>query len=450
MPARSDASVVAEVERVASSPSALVLLRRFLPLALSDVVMALGDPLQTMALSRLANTREVLAAVGTVKAVAVVLESPVIMILHASTALSRNVSSRRALGRFTALLGGLLVAVFLFLSWRPIYDWLLVRVFGAGASVADVGRIAFLLMIPWPGVIAWRRYHQGVLIARGKSRQVGWASLGRLAWMVLALAAGVALQVEGAFLAGTMLIGAVTVEALAVTAFSWRTRGAAPRGAAADDAGAELPTSVAGVTRFYVPLASTMLVVWGGRAALTSLVARAADGPLALAAWPAAWGLVLSIANATRMVQQIVISSAGEARPADLAKFVLLVGSGCSAFLLLLGFSGPGQALLGVFLGEHGELIAAVAPVLRIAAIFPLLLAAQNALQGLLVRAGRNWLINAATLVGVGVSLGIAFVLVSAGRPGAISAAWAMVAGVALEVVVLGRGVARALPATAA
>jgi progressive ankylosis protein len=431
------------VKGASGPPPTLSLVRRFLPLSLTDVVMTLGDPLQTMALSHLSNTREVLAAVGMVKSVAVVLESPIIMILHASTTFSRSAASMRALARFTLLFGGLLVGIFLILAWRPVSDWLFVRVFSADPSVAALGRVAFILMIPWPGVIAWRRFHQGFLIGRGKSRLVGWASVGRLLWVLVALATGVILQVNGAFLAGVTLIGAVVVEALAVTVLAWRTRAVVPRAAKVEDAGAELPTSVAGVTRFYVPLASTMLVVWGGRAVLTSLVARAADGLLALAVWPAAWGLVLSIANATRMVQQVVISSAGEARKKELVQFVLLVGTSCSALLFLLGFARAGGALLGAFLGKHDELVLAAAPVVRIAAIFPLLLAVQNALQGLLIRAGRNWRINSATLAGVATTLGVALALVRAGRPGAFSAAWAMVAGASIEILLLGHGVAR-------
>ena len=93
--------------------------------------------------------------------------------------------------------------------------------------------------------------------------------------------------------------------------------------------------------------------------------------------------------------------------------------------------------LLGAFLGEHGEIVAAVLPVVRIAALLPLLLASQNALQGLLIRTRKTWRVNAATLVGVAVALTLVTALVHAGRPGASSAAWAMMAGLAIEVLVL-------------
>ena len=152
---------------------------------------------------------------------------------------------------------------------------------------------------------------------------------------------------------------------------------------------------------------------------------------------------MLSIANATRMVQQVVISSSGETTRAQMIRFVLLVGGGCSAVLLFFGFTSPGVAALAAFLGEHRELAAAVLPVVRIAAFFPLLLAAQNALQGALIRDRRTWRVNAATLVGVVVALTLATTLVHAGGPGASSAAWAMMAGLAVEVLVLAHATTR-------
>jgi len=86
--------------------------------------MALGQPLQTAVLARLADPRLTLAAMGIVKAVAHFLESPIIMILHASTALSGSRDSRRSLWNFILMLGGLCSGLFLILNAPGIYDWL--------------------------------------------------------------------------------------------------------------------------------------------------------------------------------------------------------------------------------------------------------------------------------------------------------------------------------------
>jgi progressive ankylosis protein len=77
--------------------------QQFVPLSLSDVTMALGDPLTTTTLAHLADSRTNLAAVGVAKAIAIFCESPIIMLLHASNALAPTQRSRQALWKFTLI-----------------------------------------------------------------------------------------------------------------------------------------------------------------------------------------------------------------------------------------------------------------------------------------------------------------------------------------------------------
>jgi hypothetical protein len=444
---REVASVVAPASdiKTKSGREQKSLLRKFLPLSLSDVAMALGDPMQTMALARLPNAQATLAGVGIVKAIAVFLESPVIMMLHASTALSKRAESHRALWRFMLALGGLLSLVLLIFLSPPLYRWLLESVFGASESIATIAKAAFALMVVWPFAIAWRRFFQGLLIRFGKSRQVGWASLGRLSWVIFILVIGVVSQWNGALLAGLALAGGVVIEAALVTFFA---RGLRAR-LDAEDMPAEtletkaLPVDFLGVARFYGPLASTMLLVWGGRAFLVTLVARSSDSALALAAWPAAWGFVLSIANATRMVQQIVIAHEGDTARGDLFRFAVLVGLFCSALLGFLSATPMGHSLLAHMLASKGDLLGAIIPVMQLAIVLPLLVALQNALQGFLIRQQRNWRLNQATVVSVAVSLSLTWFLIRAGIPGAVSAGWGMLAGFVVENLVLATGLER-------
>ena len=62
--------------------------QQFIPLSLSDVSMALGDPLTTTTLAHLPDARTNIAAVGVAKTIAIFCESPIIMLLHASNALA--------------------------------------------------------------------------------------------------------------------------------------------------------------------------------------------------------------------------------------------------------------------------------------------------------------------------------------------------------------------------
>jgi progressive ankylosis protein len=80
--------------------------QQFIPLSLSDVTMALGDPLTTTTLAHLTDSRTNLAAVGVAKTIAIFCESPIIMLLHASNALAPTQSSRQALWKFTLIASG--------------------------------------------------------------------------------------------------------------------------------------------------------------------------------------------------------------------------------------------------------------------------------------------------------------------------------------------------------
>ncbi|MGJ5627998.1 hypothetical protein [Nostoc sp. CALU 1950] len=417
--------------------SLLTLLTQFIPLSLSDVAMTLGDPLQAAALSRLAFPQETLAGVGVVKAVAVFLESPIIMILHASTALGNHSASRRALWQFTMIAGLSLSGIFLVLTWEPLYNWLLLDVFGVSSFIATRGRTPFLLMFLWPFVIAWRRFFQGLLIRARKSVPVGWASVARFTWVIVALAIGVNLKSDGAVLAGITMMGAILIEAMLVTWFCSRLSITSILDQQTHQDIKKLPKTFQGVTFYYLPLASTMLVIWGARAILLSFVARSFDGSLALAVWPAAWGLVLSIANGTRMVQQVVISSYEETSKQTLATFVVLVGLGFTSIPFFLGFTSQGFSLLRQFFGDNPSLVEAAIPVIQVLSCLPLLLALQNTFQGLLIHRAKNWFINLATLIAAALTLIVCGSLIFTGHSGATSAAYGMIAGIVSEILVL-------------
>ncbi len=410
---------------------------QFLPLSLSDVTMAFGDPAITMTLTRMPEALSNLAAVGVAKTVAILFESPIIMLLHASNALAPTQASRRALWRFMLLASGLLTALLIVLVWPPIFNTVIARLFGLNREVATRAHIVLSLLFLWPGTIAWRRYFQGLLIRHGHNHEVGRAGIGRLLFVAVTLSVGYARGLSGVFLAGIALMGGIIFEALLVTFAARRHAVAKNKNWESVD---NLPTDLRGVWRFYWPLANSMVVVWGGRALMVGIIARASDGPIALAAWPAAWGAVLLISNATRMVQQIVIANRHRAGNGILVRFALTVGALCSALLLCLPATPLGRKLLAAFLGHNAVLLRETIPVLWLCVPIPLLIALQNAAQGFLIGDGRTHWVNVATGLGtvvllISVSLGIQSRL-----SGATVASVAMVLALTAETICLWAG----------
>ena len=417
------------------------LMQQLVPLAMSDVIMALGDPMQIFTVSRLGNPQASLAAMGVVKAVANFLESPIIMILQTSTALSGDRRARHCLSRFVLILAVLCSGTFLMLNTPGVYDWLFLEVFGTTPQIAAAARPAMLWMVFWPALIAWRRFYQGIMIRNKQGGWLGWASIGRLTGFATLLMIGFWEHGTGPAVAARALIGGLLMEALLAQFFARRSGSV---DAFASEHDSKLPQSLPRLAHYYLPLASTMVIVWGGRAMLVAVVARAVDGPLALASWPAAWNFLLLVANCTRMVQQIIIAHIREVKFQTLLRFAMTAGLCASGFMIFLAFSGAGGRVLLALLGNQQVLYATALPVLRIGCLLPLLVALQNACQGFCIVTGNNWRIQQATMVSLFTTLVVTLGLVEAGVSGTVCAIWGMMLGLFAEVVVLATGAAGA------
>ncbi|MDK2408365.1 hypothetical protein QHH11_03960 [Aphanizomenon sp. PH219] len=407
--------------------------REFLPLSLSDVTMACGDPMMTTTLAYLPDAQNNLAAVGIAKSLAIFFESPIIMILHAANALAGSQDSRKALWRFTLFVGAGLTCLLSLLGLPMIFNFVGVSLLGIpSAMLATVSQV-LLLMGGWPFAIAWRRYFQGLLIYHGQSRAVAKASILRLFTLALVLTGGFFLPISGGILAGFALISGVVVEAIAVTIFARLSGATLPPQIEQPN----LPRNLAQVWKFYLPLANSMMVVWGGRAILISILARAEDSTIAIAAWSAAWGLVLVIANSTRMVQQMVIKYRHQVSDRQLLSFAISVGAACSSLLLLMSVTPIGDRIVQSFIGNDLTLANSIKPVLLICTIVPLFVALQNATQGFLVSENRTGHVNLSTWLGTGTLLIIATFAINKGMNGAMAAAIAMITSMLVEVTCL-------------
>ena len=402
----------------------------FLPLSLSDVTMAYGDPMMTTTLAHLPDAQNNLAAVNIAKSLAIFFESPIIMILHAANALAGSQDSRKALWRFTLLVGGGLTFLLSLLGLPIIFNFVGVSLLGIpSAMLATVSQV-LLLMGGWPFAIAWRRYFQGLLIYHGQSRAVAKASIFRLLTLALVLTGGFFLRITGGILAGFALISGVIVEAIAVTIFARLSGAILPPQIEQPN----LPRNLTQVWKFYLPLANSMMVVWGGRAILISILARAEDATIAIAAWSAAWGLVLVIANSTRMVQQMVIKYRHQVSDKQLLTFAMSVGAACSSLLLLMSLTPIGDRIVQSFIGNDLTLAKSIKPVLLICAIVPLFVALQNAIQGFLVSENRTGHVNLSTWLGTGTLLIITTFAINKGMNGAMAAAIAMITSMLVEI----------------
>src|SRR5262249_7398123 len=144
-------------------------------------------------IARLPDPKIHLAAYGgVVFPLALLIESPILMLLSASTALARDRASYRLIRSFMFLLSGALTLVHALIAFTPLFDFVVVRLMGVPVEIREYARLGLRIMLPWTFSVAYRRTQQGVLIRFGHSRAVGIGTGVRLISYLVVLSAGLA------------------------------------------------------------------------------------------------------------------------------------------------------------------------------------------------------------------------------------------------------------------
>ena len=192
------------------------ILRFWLPLFASWLLMTAEGPLLSGAVNRMPNEVVMLAALGIVFSIAVTIESPVINLLSTATALVRDAASYRQVRRFSLQCMAFVTVVAFLVAATPVFGWVVEDLLETPAEIARWVRPGLLILVPWSAAIGWRRFLQGVLIRFGETRKIAAGTLVRLSatgGTVLALATFA--DLPGIALATWAMMAGVVAEALA-------------------------------------------------------------------------------------------------------------------------------------------------------------------------------------------------------------------------------------------
>jgi hypothetical protein len=281
------------------------ILKTWWPLAFSWLLMTVEIPMLSAVIARLAHPEINLAAYGgVVYPLSLIIEAPIIMLLPASVALCKNRQSYALVRRYMMGAGFLLTGLHALVAFTPLYYLVVEGLIGAPKEIVEPARIGLMLMLPWTWSIAYRRFHQGVLIRFGYSGAVGAGTLVRLAADILALSLGYAFRpFSGVGVAACAQALGVFSEAVYA---GLRVRPVLRRDLAfAPDSD---PLTWRGFGDFYIPLALTSLIslLWQpvGSAALSRM-----PGALgSLATWPVVTGLIMLLRSGGIAYNEAVVA----------------------------------------------------------------------------------------------------------------------------------------------
>jgi len=242
--------------------------RFWAPLASTWLMMAVEGPFLAAIIARLAAPTENLAAFGIAVAFALMIESPVIMLLSAATALVKDKTSYLALRRFTYTLNAALTAILVVVLIPPLFRVLTGTLLNLPSDVAELTHGALILLLPWPGAIGYRRFLQGTLVRHDMTERVAYGTVVRITSM--ALGAGIGVRVfglAGAHVGALALSVGVVAEALASRLMA---RGIVSE-LLAGRRESETPETLtlSGISTFYFPLATMSVLAMAVHPMLT-------------------------------------------------------------------------------------------------------------------------------------------------------------------------------------
>jgi hypothetical protein len=368
------------------------------PLAASWLLMSVELPATAAVVARLARPEINLAAYGgVVFPLALIIESPIIMLLAASTALSKDWASYAKLRRFMMGTSAGLTALHALVAFTPLYDFVVSRLIGAPAEVVEPARLGLMIMLPWTWAIAYRRFNQGVLIRFGRSRVVGQGTLVRLGANIAVLALGYLIgTIPGAAVAGGTATMGVVAEAVYI---GWRVRPAL-RGQLRRAPAVEPALTFRALLDFYLPLAMTSLISLIANPIGSAALSRMPRALESLAVWPVIMGLLFIVRSLGIAYNEVVVALLDEpGSVASLRRFMILLSAGTTAFLLLFAAT----PLAAFWFERVSGLTPALAALARqgmwLALPLPALAALQSWYQGLILNSRRTRGITEAVVI---------------------------------------------------
>jgi hypothetical protein len=397
--------------------------RTWWPLAASWLLMAMELPALSAVMARLPDPEINLAAWGgVVFPVSLIIEAPVIMLLAASTALSKDIASYRWLRRFAICAGAVFTLVHILIAFTPLFDLVVVTLLGAPQEIREAARLGLKLMTPWTFSIAVRRFNQGTLIRFGHSRAVS-------------IGTAIRLLADGSILAAGLLIGTVPGIAVAGVAVSLGVISEAVysmvrvRPVVKDELPnapiVEPPLQMRAFLEFYIPLGMTslltLLVQPLGSAALSRMPLALAS----LAAWPVVSGFIFMLRSMGMAFNEVVVALLDESgAAASLRRFALLLAGVTTALLVLLAATPLSRWWFETVSGLSPDLAELARNSVWFALLLPAFNVYQSWYQGALLHVRKTRGITEAIAISLAVSLVVLIVGVRLGTIVGLYVGW--------------------------
>ncbi len=396
----------------------------WLPLAATWLMMAAEGPYIAAIVARMPSAAHSLAAYGVAVALAWLVESPIMMLLSAGTALVHGRASYLALRRFTFALNAMVTIGMMTLALPPVFRFVGETMIGLPPEIARLANLATIILIPWPAAIGYRRFYQGILVRHHLTRRVAYGTIVRLTTMSLTALIAFTMHVPGALLGAIALLAGVLAEAVASR---WMAHALVADLMHRDEPAEGSLLTMRDIARFYFPLALTSMLSMALGPLVTFGLGRGRAPIESLAVWPVIQSTAFIFRSGGVAFQEVGIAL----RDDDAVPRVgLILGMLASLALALVAFTPLETVWLERISGLAHDLASFAIVPIRILVLLPFLEYLLSVQRAEWIVAHRTRVVTMATAIeGIGLVIALFFAIESFSLIGAIGGAIALILG---------------------
>lgn len=360
--------------------------------------MGIELPALSAFVARMPNPEINLAAYGgIVFPLALIIESPVIMLLAASTALSKDEASYNLIRRFMMITAAALTGLHILIAFTPLYYFVAEGLLGAPEVILEPGRIGLMLMTPWTWSIAYRRFNQGVLIRYQHSKKVGIGTVVRLSADLLVLTIGYTVGTIPGIAVATLAVSAGVISEAVYSGIVVRP---VVKDQVKKMTAIKPPPTLGSFLKFYFPLVLTSLLTLIVQPLGSAALSRMPLALTSLAVWPVLSGISFMFRSIGVAYNEVVVALLEEPLSThSLQRFTVLLTAFTTSMILVMALTPLSLLWFRVISGLEPELANMASIGLMIAIPTAGFAVLQSWFQGLILHGGKTRSITEAVVL---------------------------------------------------
>ena len=390
----------------------------FLPLGATQAMIALTHSLFNAALARFPSPEVMISAFAVTKSILQMIQNPVSMIKHTVTSLTTDAKSYYKVRRFVALMGFLIVGLFVLFAFTGLSRWIMSTLIGVKGPVLDEAETMLKILVFFPLFVSIRDFHQGVAIKLRMTPVVTIGTFLRVIFVgIMVLLADRFTFLPGSYYAPGIFAIALFIEASTVTIIMNRTQRDIPgaierqsvKNGDIEEGRKEMNNRM--IMMFFVPLLLTSALRTAARPIINAGLARTVAPEIAISAFAVGWSVGVLALAPLMMFHQVPINFLKEKdhpeRYQSVKRFAALIGGSLSFIIGILGFTPLGYYVLSNIMGTSDVVSLMAADVLKVMAALPIFFVIRQYLWGIFMKRQSTFfvsigkIVNLFTLVGI-------------------------------------------------